>query len=99
MLENGEYSSWVKAIFLGIKGAAKLRAVKMFNWISNYVVNEFLMNNPKVFLSAYVFGDADSSPLGAHEDGRALELLYAKSGQKVAEVSGKSRLVEQNIAK
>lgn len=48
MLENGEYSSWVKAIFLGIKDGARLRSFKMINWFSEWVIMKFVMQNPKV---------------------------------------------------
>lgn len=34
MLENGEYSSWVKAIFLGIKDAVRLRTVRLLHKVS-----------------------------------------------------------------
>lgn len=37
MLENGEYSSWVKAIFGGIKQGARLRSFKGINSITEWI--------------------------------------------------------------
>ncbi|USW46711.1 Putative cytochrome P450 [Septoria linicola] len=48
MLENSEYSSWVKTIFLGIKIDSRIRACKMINWFTEWFVNNFIMNNAKV---------------------------------------------------
>lgn len=48
MLEDGEYSSWVKAIFLGIKNASYLRAIKMSSSFGRYLVDEWLFKSAKV---------------------------------------------------
>lgn len=48
MLEDGEYSPWVKTIFGSIKEAVKLRAIRMTSTFVDTVVKKFLMNNPKV---------------------------------------------------
>ncbi|USW47667.1 Putative cytochrome P450 [Septoria linicola] len=48
MLDNGEYSSWVKAMFLGIKDGVLLRSLKLINWLTEWVVDRFLMNSPTV---------------------------------------------------
>ncbi|EME49135.1 hypothetical protein DOTSEDRAFT_68006 [Dothistroma septosporum NZE10] len=48
MLEDGEYSSWVKAIFLGVKSASHLRAVKMSGSLGQYIVDEWLYNSAVV---------------------------------------------------
>lgn len=46
MLEEGEYSSWVKAIFLGIKNAAFLRALKLSGTLGTYLVDKWLFKSP-----------------------------------------------------
>ncbi|KAF7186829.1 Cytochrome P450 monooxygenase [Pseudocercospora fuligena] len=48
MLENGEYSSWVKAIFLGIKDAVRLRTIRLLNSYINWFVVKFVMQNETV---------------------------------------------------
>ena len=48
MLENGEYSSWVQTIFLGIKNGARLRAVKLINRGTEWFVNWFVLQNQGV---------------------------------------------------
>lgn len=50
MLENGEYSAWVQAIFSSAKEMAKLRAFKMINWFTEWLVNTLLLNNPNAQL-------------------------------------------------
>ncbi|KAI5369151.1 putative cytochrome P450 [Septoria linicola] len=53
MLENGEYSSWVKTIFLGINIDSRIRACKMINWFTEWFVNNFIMSNAKVRVKIY----------------------------------------------
>lgn len=48
MLEEGEYSSWVKAIFAGIKNASRLRALKMSSSFGRYLVDEWLFQSETV---------------------------------------------------
>ncbi|SMQ48585.1 unnamed protein product [Zymoseptoria tritici ST99CH_3D7] len=48
MLETGEYNDWVKAIFQGIKSGTIIRGVKHLSAISEWVVNRFVVYNPKV---------------------------------------------------
>lgn len=48
MLEKGEYSSWVKAIFLGIKNAAMLRGIKLSGELGRYVVDKWLFQSAMV---------------------------------------------------
>ncbi|GIZ44446.1 hypothetical protein CKM354_000764300 [Cercospora kikuchii] len=48
MLENGEYSDWVKAIFGSVKTITIIRAVKIIHWLVNTLADEFLVKSPKV---------------------------------------------------
>jgi cytochrome P450 len=48
MLEGSDYSPWVKVIFEGIKKSAKIRSFRWYSKLTNYVVGEFIMKNPKV---------------------------------------------------
>ncbi|KAK4507480.1 hypothetical protein PRZ48_001215 [Zasmidium cellare] len=48
MLEDGEYSPWVKAIFLGIKNASFLRAIKLSSSFGKYLVEQWLFKSQKV---------------------------------------------------
>lgn len=52
MLENGEYSDWVKAIFGGIKARSQLRAIRHINHFTEWFVLKFLMNNHNVVVKA-----------------------------------------------
>ncbi|KAF2215047.1 hypothetical protein CERZMDRAFT_37216 [Cercospora zeae-maydis SCOH1-5] len=47
MLDNGEYSSWVKAIFEGIKGGTILRTIRDVNSVTNWIFAKFVMSSPK----------------------------------------------------
>ncbi|KAF2210335.1 hypothetical protein CERZMDRAFT_113284 [Cercospora zeae-maydis SCOH1-5] len=48
MLETGEYSDWVKAVFRNVKGGAFIRAVKKLHWLLNLLADEFLVKNEKI---------------------------------------------------
>ncbi|PPJ51845.1 hypothetical protein CBER1_09565 [Cercospora berteroae] len=48
MLENGEYSDWVKAIFGSVKVLTLIRAVKTTHWLVDMLANEFLVKSPRV---------------------------------------------------
>ena len=48
MLEDGEYSSWVKTIFLGIKNGSHLRAIKMSSSVGKFVVEKWLNSSDVV---------------------------------------------------
>lgn len=45
MLDNGEYSNWVKTIFLGIKADALFRAFRSINCVTRWITAQFLLNN------------------------------------------------------
>ncbi|KAK4635985.1 Cytochrome P450 monooxygenase lcsI [Fulvia fulva] len=45
MLEDGEYSSWVQAIFLGIKNTSQLRALKMSSSFGKYIVDKWFFQS------------------------------------------------------
>ncbi|KAI6892544.1 cytochrome P450 [Hortaea werneckii] len=44
MLEDSEYSPWVKAIFGGIKNATFFRGIKLINALTSFVVEEIIFN-------------------------------------------------------
>ncbi|KAM3418416.1 hypothetical protein BST61_g4405 [Cercospora zeina] len=48
MLDNGEYSSWVTAIFGGIKGGTILRAIRDINGVTNWIFTKFVMRSPRL---------------------------------------------------
>lgn len=48
MLEDSEYSPWVKTIFQSIKGATFFRGVKAYSALTNYLVEEVLFKTDKV---------------------------------------------------
>ncbi|KAM3420686.1 hypothetical protein BST61_g3940 [Cercospora zeina] len=45
MLETGEYSEWVKAVFLNVKGGTFIRTVKKVHWLLNVLADQFLVKN------------------------------------------------------
>lgn len=45
MLEDSEYSPWVKTIFASIKSGALFRGIRLCNWVFKYVINEILMKS------------------------------------------------------
>ncbi|TKA82885.1 hypothetical protein B0A55_01177 [Friedmanniomyces simplex] len=45
MLEDGEYSPWVKSIFEGIKVGTLFRGLKKYNALTDYVVSYWLRNS------------------------------------------------------
>ena len=48
MLDDSEYSPWVKTIFAGIKHATLFRGVKAFSSLGNWFIEEVLFKNPNV---------------------------------------------------
>ncbi|CAK4032813.1 Isotrichodermin C-15 hydroxylase [Lecanosticta acicola] len=48
MLENGEYSDWVKTIFESIKEVAKIRAIKFTSKFLSWAIDSFIMDSPTV---------------------------------------------------
>ena len=62
MLENGEYSDWVKAIFGSVKTITIIRAVKIIHWLVNTLADEFLVKSPKVQKQGAVHWNYHISP-------------------------------------
>lgn len=48
MLDNGDYSPWVKTIFNGIKIGTKLRTFRELNAVTDWIFERFISRNPKV---------------------------------------------------
>ena len=48
MLDNGEYSDWVKTIFLGVKADALVRSFRMINSLTRWITMHVLLNNRTV---------------------------------------------------
>lgn len=47
-LDDSEYTPWVKAIFGGIKTGTLIRGVKMYNWLTRYLVDQFVLRSKVV---------------------------------------------------
>ena len=53
MLEDSEYSPWVKTIFASIKIATLFRAVRMHNRVFRYIINEWIFQSKKARAKAW----------------------------------------------
>jgi cytochrome P450 len=48
MLEESDYSPWVKAIFAGVKSGTRLRTIKMMSKLTNYLLEEWVFKSEAV---------------------------------------------------